>query len=95
MGKTTITLRIEDELESAFQSVATEEQMSSADLLARLMRDYVAQHRGGTDYDQWFRREAEAGLASAREGRLIGADEVETLFAKRRKATQAMLHDSK
>ncbi len=47
------------------------------------------------EYEAWFRREVEAGLAEANAGNLIPADEVETRFAAKRDATRRRLEASK
>ncbi|HET8554379.1 MAG TPA: hypothetical protein VFL78_06095 [Rhodanobacteraceae bacterium] len=45
----------------------------------------------GAEYEAWFRREVEAGMAEANAGNLIPAAEVEARFAAKREATRRRL----
>ena len=56
-----------------------------------LMRDPDRSQPDEAGHDAWFRRQVQAGLDSAKRGRLIGADEVEARFAAKRAATQRRL----
>ena len=43
------------------------------------------------DYDAWFREQVEKGLKSAREEKMVTNEEVEAVFASRRKSSRRML----
>lgn len=43
------------------------------------------------EYDDWFRREVQAGLDSAKAGHLVAADAVEEKFAARRTETRSRI----
>ena len=55
------------------------------------MRDFVKQQQDAAEHDAWFRRQVQAGLDSAKAGRLVSADDVEAEFADRRAETRRKL----
>jgi predicted transcriptional regulator len=59
-----------------------------------VMREDLKNQKERAEYDSWFRRQVQAGLDSAKAGKLIPAEEVEAKFAKRRADTLEKLGHS-
>jgi predicted transcriptional regulator len=91
VGEGTYTFSVDEQLLDAFARAAEASDRSGAQILREFMGEYVSQLRDEAEYDAWFRREVQAGLASAAEGRLIPAAEVETHFAAKRAVTRRRL----
>ncbi len=91
LGDGTYTFRVDERLKDAFARAAEAGHRSGAQILRDYMSDYVQQQQDEAEYDAWFRREVQDGLASAAEDRLIPADEVEAYFAAKRAATRRRL----
>lgn len=94
MGEATFTFRVEEELKAAFTEAAKSKDQTGAQLLRRFMREYVKDQQEEAEYDAWFRRQVQTGLASANAGNLIPHDEVEAKFARRRAETRRKLGES-
>jgi len=88
MSEATFTFRVEESLKSAFATAAKAQDRSSAQLLRDFMRDFVRQQKQAADYDDWFRRQVEAGIAAAETGDVVSAADVEAHFERRREATR-------
>jgi predicted transcriptional regulator len=58
MPETTFTFRVDEDLKTAFISVAKAHDRPGSQLLRDFMRDYVAK----AEHDAWFRAEVEQGL---------------------------------
>lgn len=91
MPEATFTFRVEEELKAAFSEAAKAHDQTGAKLLRGFMRDYVKNQKADADYDAWFRREVQVGIASANAGNLISNDEIEAEFAARRDASRQKL----
>lgn len=86
MAETTITIRIDAELKTAFSRAAEARDRTDEDLLREFMQDYIETQRTDADYEQWFRRQVQIGIDAADAGELIPAEEVEAEFAALRAA---------
>jgi predicted transcriptional regulator len=91
MNEATFTFRVDEALKNDFTTAAKSRDRSGAQLLRDFMRDVVQQRKEDAEYDEWFRRELEAGIAEANAGHLIPAAEVEARFAAKREATRRRL----
>jgi predicted transcriptional regulator len=100
----TVTFSVDAELNQAFNLAAEKNDCNYADLLKGFMADYVRQEASHQDaaqnleYEAWFRRKVEAGLADSKAGRMISHEEanvrMETFKAdlkRKRHAEQASL----
>jgi predicted transcriptional regulator len=87
MTETTVIVRVDDELKSAFSEAAKAADRTASQLLRDFMRDYVKQRAEQAEYDAWFRAKVEAGRAAFAEGRVKSDEEVEAYFSERRKAS--------
>lgn len=87
MNEATFTFRVDETLKSKFTEAAKARDRTGAQLLRDFMRGVVSQQEGAAEYDAWFRREVEAGIAEADAGDLIPAEEVEAEAAAWRART--------
>lgn len=87
MSEATFTFRVDETLKSKFADAAKARDRTGAQLLRDFMRGVVSQQEGAAEYDAWFRREVEAGIAEANAGSLMPAEEVETEAAAWRSRT--------
>jgi len=87
MSEATFTFRVDENLKEEFASAAKARDRTGAQLLRDFMRDFVKQQQEAAEHDAWFRRQVQAGLDSANEGRLVTAADVEAEFATRRDET--------
>ncbi|MBA4090731.1 MAG: hypothetical protein C0494_09085 [Sphingobium sp.] len=87
MNEATFTFRVDQELKGRFARAAKAQDRTGAQLLRDFMRDVVLREEQAESHDAWFRRQVDAGRASAQAGYLIAGDEVEAHFAARRAAT--------
>ncbi len=87
MSHSTIVVRVENELKSAFADAAKAADRTTSQLLRDYMRDYVECQVDAAAHDTWFRRQVAKGLEDARAGRVKPSDKVEAHFAERRAAT--------
>lgn len=91
MSEATFTFRVDEELKEEFSMAAKSRDRTGAQLLRDFMRDFVRQQQDATEYDAWFRRQVQAGLASANAGQLVSAENVEAEFFARRTETRRKL----
>jgi len=91
MPETTIVVRVDGKLKTAFAEAAKAADRTTSQLVRDFMRDYVDERAGRSEYDAWHRRKVEAGREAAREGRVKAGDEVELHFAARRAKTRRKL----
>jgi predicted transcriptional regulator len=94
MSETTITIRIDPKLKTAFAQAADADNRTDEDLLREFMQDYVETQRTDSEYEQWFRRQVEIGIVEADAGDVIPGEEVEAEFAALRAASQRKLRRS-
>jgi predicted transcriptional regulator len=95
MAEATFTFRVDGDLKVQFTEAARSHDRTGAQLLRDVMRDYVRRQQDEAEYDAWFRQRVNAGIESARAGRLIPAEEVEAEFTARRAATRHKLTKTK
>jgi predicted transcriptional regulator len=91
MAETTITIRVDAELNTAFSRAAETRSRTNEDLLREFMRDYVETQRTDSEYEQWFRRQVQIGIDAADAGELIPAEDVEAEFAALRSGSPSNL----
>ena len=77
MSEATFTFRVDEALKSEFAQAARAQDRTAAQLLRDYMREFVSHQKRMADYDSWFRREVEIGLADAKAGNFVSAAEVE------------------
>jgi len=94
MAETTITIRIDPELKTAFSRAAEARNRTDEDLLREFMQDYIETGRSDAEYDEWFRRQVQIGIEAADAGEVISAEEVEAEFAALRSAYPESLRRS-
>ena len=78
------TMKLEPELRTEFMAEADAAHRPASQVLRELMREFVQKQREAREYDTFFRKKVEAGLASLHAGRGRSNQEVETKFAARR-----------
>jgi len=81
MAETTITIRVDPELKTAFSRAAQARDRTDQDLLREFMQDFIETQRTDSEYEEWFRRQVQIGIDDADAGNLIPAEEVEAEFA--------------
>jgi predicted transcriptional regulator len=84
MPESTVVIRVDDELKSAFAQAARTADRTTSQLLRDFMRDFVRSQVEAPEYETWFRRKVAEGLADARAGRVRSDEAVERRFAKLR-----------
>lgn len=87
MPKSTVVVRVDEELKSAFADAAKAADRTASQLLRDFMRDFVKSRAEAAEHDAWFRRKVADGIADARAGRVNSSEDVESHFAERRAAT--------
>jgi predicted transcriptional regulator len=87
MAETTITIRVDPKLKTAFSDAAKARERTGEDLLREFMQDFVETQRTDAEYEQWFRRQVEIGIEDADAGNLLPAEDVEAEFAALRAAS--------
>ena len=88
MNEATFTFRVDDSLKEHFSSAAKARDRTGAQLLRDFMREFVRQQQEADQHDAWLRSQVQVGRDAADAGRLVPAQSVEDLFAKRRVAAQ-------
>ena len=94
MAESTITIRVNDELKTAFSRAAEARNRTDEELLREFIQDYIEIQRTDSEYEQWFRRQVQIGIDAADAGELIPAHEVEAEFAALRSAFPSSLRRS-
>lgn len=87
MADSTVVIRVDDELKTAFAEAARAADRTASQLLRDFMRDFVKSQSEAAEYDAWFRRKVAEGIADARAGHVIANEDIEAEFAERRRAT--------
>lgn len=77
MAEATFTFRVDEALKAEFANAAKACDRTGAQLLRDFMRDFVHQQQEAAEYDTWFRREVQKGIAAANAGDMIPHEEVE------------------
>ncbi len=89
MSETTFTFQVDEQLKEQFIAAAKDRNSRVNELLCDFMRDFVNEQ--DPEYDEWFRREVQAGIDDANAGNLISNEEVEAEFAARKLALRRKL----
>jgi len=87
MSEVTFTIRLDETLKDNFTTAAKASDRTGAQLLRDFMRDFVQRRQKAVEYDEWFRREVQAGIEEANAGDLIPDEVVRAKAAARRTAT--------
>ena len=80
------TMKLEPELRADFIAETQAAHRPASQVVRDLMREYVQRQRETREYGEFLARKVEAGRTSMRAGTWKSNDEVEALFAARRKA---------
>ena len=80
------TMKLEAELRADFIAEAQAADRPASQILRQLMRDFVKQQRQARDYDAFLEKKVEIARTSLLEGKGLGNEEVEAIFAARRAA---------
>ena len=91
MPESTIVVRVNEELKSAFAEAAKAADRTTSQLVRDFMRDYVEERADRTEHDAWHRKKVETGRTAAKEGPVKASVEVERHFSGRRAATRREL----
>ena len=83
------TMKLEAELRADFIAEAQAADRPASQILRELMRDFVKQQRQARDYDAFLEKKVEIARTSLLEGKGLGNEEVEAIFAARRAAADA------
>jgi predicted transcriptional regulator len=86
MAETTITIRVDAELKTAFSRAAEARDRTDEGLLLEFMQDYIETQRTDSEYEQWFCRQVQIGIEDPDAGDVVAAEEVEAEFAALRAA---------
>lgn len=65
MTDVTYTFRVDRALKEAFVAMAQEQDLTAAQILRRLMREAVEDHRATAAHEEWMAREIEAAIHEA------------------------------
>jgi len=84
MQESNFTLRVDNELKTAFAESARRQDRTAAQLVRDYMRSVVQETRELDEYEAWFRARVEAGRQDIREGRVLTHEEVKARQAERR-----------
>jgi predicted transcriptional regulator len=95
MSESSVVVRVDDALKSAFVDAAKAADRTASQLLRDFMRDYVRDQKKAAQYDAWFRRKVEAGIRDIEAGRVHSSEEVEEYFAKRRAASLRRVRETR
>jgi hypothetical protein len=79
------TMKLEPELRAEFMAEAAGEDQPASQVMRDLMRGYIEQRRQAREYDDYLRRKVDAGRTSMRNTHGQSNDEVEAVFAARRR----------
>ena len=91
MTESTFTFRVDEDLKAAFSEAAKAHDQTVAQLLRGFMRDFVRRRENEAEYETWFRRQVEEGIAAANAGDTVSSEDVEKHFAARRSETRSKL----
>jgi len=84
MQESNFTLRVDNELKTAFAEAARRQDRTAAQLVRDYMRSVVQETREQDEYEAWFRAKVEAGRQAIREGRALTHKEVKAKQTERR-----------
>lgn len=88
MAKSTLTLEVDDGLRTELSAVASRCGLTPEQLLRELVQECVSAN--SPELDQWIRGEIQVGIEQANAGLVTPAEEVETEFSARRRASLRM-----
>jgi predicted transcriptional regulator len=78
--ESTIVVRVNEDLKTAFAEAAKATDRTASQLVRDFMRAYVDDQK--VSYDAWFRKKVEAGLRDLRAGRVKSSEEVERVLCE-------------
>lgn len=84
MGEATFTIRVDDDLKTAFVEAAAMHDRTGAQLIRDFMRNYVQHCRENEEYEAWFRNKVETGRLALRKSRVKPNEDIENTFAAKR-----------
>ena len=84
MQESNFTLRVDNELKTAFAEAARRQDRTSAQLVREYMRGVVQETRERDEYEAWFQARVEAARQEMREGRGIAHEQVKARQTERR-----------
>lgn len=84
--QTNFNMKIEPTLKREFIAAATASDRTASQLVRDMMRDYIKKQQKEASYNEFLRKQVEAGRKDFREGRYHTNDEVEAFFKAKRKA---------
>ncbi|MCA3175679.1 MAG: antitoxin of toxin-antitoxin stability system [Burkholderiales bacterium] len=79
------TLKLEPELRADFMAAVAAEDRPASQVIRELMRSYISQRAQAREYDDYLKSKVEAGRAAMRVGQGRSNDEVEAMFAAKRR----------
>jgi predicted transcriptional regulator len=84
MAETTVTVRVDPELTTAFLRAAEGLNRTGEEILCAIMQDFIATRSADTDHNRWFRQQVPIGIGEADTGDVVSGEEVEAEFASLR-----------
>ncbi len=91
MAESTFTLRVDNELKTAFTDIAKSQDRTGAQLVREFMRNVVQKARQQQNYDTWFAHKVTEGRADYASGRVVSNESVMQEAKKRHNALHARL----
>jgi predicted transcriptional regulator len=88
------TVKLEAELRDAFMAEAAAKHVPASQLVREFMRDFVKRQQKAREYDEWYRRRVEEGLASVEAGRLVPHEEVAAEAARWRAEVERQIAEA-
>ena len=79
------TMKLESELRAEFMTEVANEDRPASQVMRELMRDYIEKRRQSREYKDYLRCKVEASRASMHNGIGQSNDDVEAVFAAKRK----------
>ena len=85
MQESNFTLRVDNELKTAFAEAARRRDRTAAQLVREYMRIVVQESRERDEYEAWFQARVEAARQELRDGLGIAHEEIKARQTERRK----------
>ena len=79
------TMKLDSELRSEFMTEVANEDRPASQVMRELMRDYIEKRRQSREYEDYLRSKVEASRASMRNRIGQSNDDIEAVFAAKRK----------
>ncbi|AVN35848.1 MULTISPECIES: hypothetical protein [Serratia] len=84
MSESTVVIRVDEELKTAFASAAKAADRTASQLLRDFMREFVRRQAQQEEYNQWLKEKVEVSRKALRESKFADDEEVAAYFAERR-----------